>query len=59
MSNSSKIASLNDRSMTSLHISSRGKMEYSDLLNGVLVMGSFLGFCLVFWFVVIKLFELL
>ena len=59
MSVSSKICSRSDRSMASAHISSNGKMEYGDLLNGVLVMGSFLGFCFLFWFCVIKLIELI
>ena len=59
MSFSSNIYSRSDRSMASAHISSSGRMEYGDLLNGVLVMGSFLGFCLLFWFCVIKLIELL
>ncbi|MEM8485657.1 MAG: hypothetical protein AAF564_08905 [Bacteroidota bacterium] len=33
-------------------------IEYGDLLNGLLVMGSSLGFCLLFWILVIRLFTM-
>ena len=59
MSPSSIYSSLGEQSMTSSHLISLRNMNYVNLMNGSMVMGSFIGFSLVVWYLILKLFEII
>lgn len=53
---SSKYSGACEYSMTtSAHRKDLRKIEYTDLLTGILVLGVSLGFCLTVWYAIIKL----
>ncbi len=51
----STISHFNERTRTSAHVGRIRTMEYFDMLNGVLVMGSFIGYCVVIWYLIFKI----
>ncbi len=58
MSPTSEYVSLDEHTMASSHLISLRKMNCLNLMHGVLVMGSFVGFSLTVWYLIFWFFEI-
>ena len=58
MSVSSKYSSFGEHTMASSHLISLRKMNCTNLMHGALVMGSFVGFSLMGWYLIFKFFAI-